>query len=177
MQTSFGTLLNRPDVKAGLIFGLISGVFQAINLTTGGMAFVMGWPIFIAESLLLGMVVVQFASHDSLFSPKDYIRLAFYSSFWSIIAQFLIGVIVAVVLMGLTLGTAVVALITGLASSLFAILLQVIFPPIGAWMYIKFGGKRLIAGTIGLGCGCSLLLIILGAGIFATILNLIQRGG
>lgn len=157
----------RPDVKAGIIFGVLWSIVGIINVVSGGAGFVFTWPVAIAFSLGQGVVVARHASRDSRYTEANYLRLGILSGLWVALIDLVVIILLILVMTGMTLGL-LVGFLPILVVTTFAQTLAMIgLPGLSAWLYGRYSGKSLALRLTGVGCGCALLIavviLILGA--------------
>lgn len=148
-----------PDIKAGVIFGLFNAVIHIINYVSGGLGFLFTSPIALLIGLLQGMTVVRYARQSSRYVPQQYVKLAALSGVWMILFSLLVQAVLSAVLLGISLGAAVGLIPIFILMTISSTIVQIIAPIIGAWLYNRYGGAKLVIVTGGVGCGCSILLL------------------
>jgi len=144
-----------------------------LKTVTGGAGILFSFPIQVIIMLAQGVMVARFASKDSRYTKADYFRLGLYSGLWTVLLNLALTVAVAAVMVGATLGAAIAALPPLIVTFLAPLIFDITLPGLGAWLYGRYGGKKLIAALAGVGC---ISLVIFG-GLLAILLAVLANYG
>lgn len=158
-----------PDMRASLSLSIIYFIIGMINLTTGGLGFLLSFFGLLIMAFIQGFLVVRFALQDIRYTNKNKVVLALQSGIWTWFFSALFFILGAIILIGISLGTIIPVLFATLPVILVLTLTELplfsIGSAIGAWLYTKFGGQKLIIYSCLTGCGCSILFSLLFAGL------------
>jgi hypothetical protein len=158
-----------PDWKSAIIFGTMWAILDVLKYSTGGLAFMSFFPIFVGLALLQGVIVARYASNDNRYTQANYLRLGVLSGFWVFVIDMVVGIVVIAVMFGATLGVALALIPAQSITMLISDMITILMPGIGAWAYSKYGGQKLLLTLIGIGCGCMIIVLVLIAAAIAIL--------
>lgn len=156
----------RPDVKAAAFVFPAILVMALAEVMSAGIAIVVIGPIRVVIYVVQGYLVARFASQDERFRSRDLLRLGVFSALiswtmglaWAGLSLVLVG--------AMTAGVMLVAFPVNLAIHLGAIIFNMIFTPAAALIADRWGGRRLAAGLVALGClGMVVVAVLIAAAV------------
>jgi hypothetical protein len=172
-----------PDFRSALIVTLAIFIIGLLSDLVPGLGFLVSIPFSILTYYLQGVLTGRFAKRDPRYAQRKFFLLGLRSGFWTgVVFSTIFTLIALAIQFTFTLGTALAYIPLILTQSMMDILLNLFFSGLGAWLFQKMGGKRMILASIGIvGCGSMLALAIilglilllgfLGWQIFKDILN------
>ncbi len=158
-----------PALRAAITVALVIILFEVLSDLLPAVGFILTLPFAIVTYYVQGLLAGRFLRNDPRYpsaGPGLYLSSGAQSAFWSgVVLSSAVTLIDTILLAPLTLGAVLAALPLVLGSSLVDIGLNFFFTGLGAWLYSRFSGRRL------LGISCAVLgLVMLGLCLAATVL-------
>ena len=158
-----------PALRAAITVALVVILLELLSDLLPAVGFILTVPFAIVTYYVQGLLAGRFLKNDPRYpsaGPGLYLGSGAQSAFWSgVVLSSAVTLIDTAILTPLTLGAALAALPLVLGSSLVDIMLNFIFTILGAWLYSRFSGRRL------LGISCAVMgLVMLGLCLAAAVL-------
>jgi hypothetical protein len=149
-----------PDFRAALIVTLAILIIGLLSDLIPGLGFLVSIPFSILTYYIQGVLTGRFAKKDPRYAQRKFFLLGIRSGFWTgVVFSTVFTLIALAIQFTFTLGTAITFIPIILSQSLVDILLNLSFSGLGAFLYHKMGGKRMILASVGV-VGCGTIIVI-----------------
>ncbi len=153
-----------PGPKAAISVGIVVVFLEFLSDALPIVGFIITIPIAIVLYYFQGMLAGRFLRHDRRFpgaGPGHYIRSGAISAFWTaVVISTAMTLIDTAILAPLTVGVILAALPLTLASGLVDAFLNFAFTILGAWLYSRFSGSRLVGVSCGVMAGAIAAMVL-----------------
>ena len=156
-----------PWLKAGILAGAVLAVLEVFSNLIPVVGFIITEPLAIITYYLQGVMAARYTLADPRRRPGSRVAQAALSGLATGVTLAVAATLVEyVILVPLTLGSALVALPFSIANSLMDIAFNLGFAAIGAWLYGRLGRARFAAASVALlGCSLAALCLVLVGGV------------
>lgn len=150
-----------PDWKVSLILALVWAALTTLTSVTAGASCIFSFPFHIAFSLGQGVLVGRIASQDPRYTEKEFVKLGLRSGLWSSLIDIILSGLTTALVLGASLGAFAVALPPIIIAHLGVIALKMTLVFVGTWLYIRYGGKKLVGALTVVGILATILVCVL----------------
>jgi len=148
-----------PALRAAITVAVVVIILEVLSDGLPAVGFILTLPFAIATYYVQGLLVGRFLKNDPRYpaaGPGLYLGSGALSAFWTgVVISGGVTLIDAAILIPVTLGAVLAAIPLVLGSSLVDISLNFFFTILGAWLYSRFSGRRL------LGVSCALMGLVM----------------